>query len=307
MPNKIALISPHFESHIPVTLFHGDRLDLIQQIKDTGDQATLIVTSPPYNVGKEYEQNLAFDDYVEQQRATITACVDILAENGSICWQVGHSIQGSGREKEAFPLDLVLYPIFKDLGLTLKNRIVWTFGHGLHESLRFSGRHETILWFVKSADYVFNLDPVRVPQKYPGKRHFRGAKKGQISGNPAGKNPSDVWDMPNVKSNHVEKTGHPCQFPVGLVERLILALTNPGELVFDPYIGSGTTAAAAVLHGRRAAGADIDADYLATAAERVQLAAQGTLPFRAMNKPIHTPNPNTAVATVPDEWREGDG
>jgi DNA modification methylase len=110
--------------------------------------------------------------------------------------------------------------------------------------------------------------------------------------------------MPNVKSNHVEKTGHPCQFPVGLVERLILSLTNPGDLVFDPYVGSGTTAAAAVLRGRRAAGADIDADYLAIAAERVQQAAQGTLPLRDMNKPLHTPDPNTAVANIPDEWRD---
>ena len=298
------LITTKYDSKSAVTLYHGDRLDLIQQIKASSDQATLIVTSPPYNIGKAYEKNLPFEDYVEQQRATITACVDILAENGSICWQVGHSIQGSGREKEAFPLDLVLYPTFKDCGLMLKNRIVWTFGHGLHESLRFSGRHETILWFVKSADYVFNLDPVRIPQKYPGKRHFRGAKKGQISGNPAGKNPGDVWDMPNVKANHVEKTGHPCQFPVGLVERLILALTNPGDLVFDPYIGSGTTAAAAVLHERRVAGADIDADYLATAADRVEQSAQGTLPMRAMNKPVYKPDPNTSIASIPDEWHD---
>ena len=291
--------------HASVTIFHGDRLDLIQQIRESGDQATLIVTSPPYNIGKEYEENIDFETYIEQQRETIAACVEILAENGSICWQVGHYIEDSGIEKEAFPLDLILYPVFKSFGLKLKNRIVWTFGHGLHENSRFSGRHETILWFVRSDDYIFNLDAVRVPQKYPGKRAFRGKNKGQLSGNPDGKHPADVWDMPNVKSNHIEKTDHPCQFPIGLIERLILALTNPDDLVLDPYLGSGTTAAAATMHGRRVAGADIEIDYLKIATRRVRQAFSGNLPYRDLNKPVYEPDPNSSVASVPQEWLEG--
>jgi len=300
------VISDTYAAGNRATLVHGDRLDLIHQIQDSGDKATLIATSPPYNIGKEYEDTLDFEIYIQQQEETIAACVEILADTGSICWQVGHYIDGNGATKEAYPLDLVLYPIFKSLGLKLKNRIVWTFGHGLHEKTRFSGRHETILWFVKSNDYIFNLDPVRVPQKYPGKRSFRGENKGKLSGNPNGKNPSDVWDMPNVKSNHVEKTEHPCQFPIALVERLILALTHPDDLVFDPYVGSGTTTAAAVMRDRRAAGVDVDAEYLNIAKERMQQAANGTLPYREMNKPLHKPDPNTAVASVPMEWLTSD-
>lgn len=299
---KPLMISGTYSPEADVTLYHGDRLDLLCQIEQSGNQARLIVTSPPYNVGKEYEQTTDLDTYVEQQRQTIAACVEILADDGSICWQVGHYIDGKSESKEAFPLDLVLYPVFKSFGLTLKNRIVWTFGHGLHENTRFSGRHETILWFVKSDRFVFNLDPVRIPQKYPGKRSFRGANKGKPSGNPAGKNPGDVWDMPNVKSNHIEKTGHPCQFPVGLVERLILALTHEGDLVVDPYVGVGSTPAAAVLRNRRAAGADTESRYLEVATQRVKQAHSGTLPYRDMNKPVYEPNPNTAVASLPEEW-----
>lgn len=295
-------IVDHYHPEAEATLYHGDRLGLIGEIRQSGDRATLIVTSPPYNVGKAYEDKLDFEVYLEQQRETIAACVEILADNGSICWQVGHYIQGSGAGKEAFPLDIALYPIFKSVGLKLKNRIVWTFGHGLHEKTRLSGRHETILWFVKSDGYIFNLDPIRIPQKYPGKRAFRGSNKGKPSGHPDGKNPADVWDMPNVKSNHVEKTEHPCQFPIGLVERLVLALTNPRDLVLDPYIGSGTTAAAAIMHERRAAGADTEADYIEIARYRIEQAFDGTLPYRDMNKPVYEPDPNTSVASVPGEW-----
>jgi len=299
-------IAAEYTSESDIVLYHGDRLELIDQIARSGDEARLIITSPPYNIGKEYEDNHHFDDYLEQQRETIGACVDILAENGSICWQVGHYIEGSGVNKEVFPLDLVLYPIFKSFGLKLKNRVVWTFGHGLHEKHRLSGRHETILWFVKSDYYIFNLDPIRVPQKYPGKRSFRGQNKGKLSGNPKGKNPSDVWDMPNVKSNHVEKTEHPCQFPLGLVERFVLGMTNPGDLVLDPYLGAGTTVAAAVRCQRRVAGSDIVSDYLEIARQRAVQAALGTLPYRDVNKPVYTPDPNTAVASMPDEWKDAE-
>lgn len=301
-PRGQITVESSYNSDADVVLYHGDRLDLLKQIKESGDRVNLIVTSPPYNIGKEYESELPLREYVRMQKETIAACVAILADTGSICWQVGHFIDGTSKTKEAFPLDLVLYPIFKSLGLILKNRIVWTFGHGLHEQARFSGRHETILWFVKSGDYVFNLDPVRIPQKYPGKRAFRGANKGKPSGNPAGKNPSDVWDIPNVKSNHIEKTEHPCQFPIGLVERLVLALTNEGDLVVDPYLGVGSTAVAAVMHSRRTAGSDIEDRYLDIARQRVLQAANGTVPYRDMNKPIYEPDLNSSVANTPKEW-----
>lgn len=260
-----------------------DNLKFMRKLED--ESMHLIVTSPPYNLGKEYEEKRSLDIYVEEQMACIAEAVRLLHPRGSICWQVGNHVQ----KGEIFPLDILLYPIFKKSGLQLRNRIVWTFGHGLHCQNRFSGRHETILWFTKSDDYTFNLDPVRVPSKYPEKKHFKGPKKGTISSNPLGKNPADVWDIPNVKSNHVEKSDHPCQFPVGLVERLVLALTNKGDSVLDPYIGVGSSAIAALKHERNAFGCDLDKDYIATAWERIHALRAGTLRTRPMNKPVYDP------------------
>jgi adenine-specific DNA-methyltransferase len=193
-----------------------------------------------------------------------------------------------------------LYDCFKENGLRLRNRIVWHFGHGLHCSNRFSGRYETINWFTKSDDYVFNLDAVRVPQKYPGKRHFKGPKRGEYSGNPLGKNPSDVWEIPNVKSNHVEKTEHPCQFPVALVQRLVLSMTNEGDIVFDPFMGVGTTAVAAIVNGRRAAGAENVKRYYDLAVERIRQAFVGELRIRP-DKPVYKPPKNTSLTINPWE------
>ena len=267
-----------------VTLYPGDTRKLLAQIPS--DSVKLIVTSPPYNVGKEYEIVKNIWEYLKEQEEIIKECVRVLSPNGSICWQVGNYVDNG----EVYPLDILFYPIFKRLGLKLRNRIIWHFGHGLHCSNRLSGRHETILWFTKSDDYDFNLDPIRIPQKYPGKKHFKGPNKGKLSGNPLGKNPSDVWEIPNVKSNHVEKTLHPCQFPVELIERLVLSMTKKGDLVVDPFMGVGTTAVAAIRHGRKVAGADIERKYLKVAAERVALESKGRLKTREMGKPIYDPN-----------------
>jgi adenine-specific DNA-methyltransferase len=190
---------------------------------------------------------------------------------------------------EVFPLDAVLYPVFKSFGLKLRNRIVWHFGHGLHCSRRLSGRHETILWFTRGDDYRFNLDAIRVPSKYPGKKHFKGPRAGELSGNPLGKNPTDVWDIPNVKSNHVEKTIHPCQFPVELVERLVLALTDRGDAVLDPYMGVGSAVIAAEKHGRIGIGCDIVPEYVEIARRRLGELRAGLLRTRPMNRPVYDP------------------
>lgn len=267
------------------TLFLGDRLDFLKTLPS--ESARLVVTSPPYNLGKEYERRvMRLDDYLSAQAETIAECVRVLDARGSICWQVGNHLAGP---QQIVPLDIVLYPLFVQHGLKLRNRVIWHFEHGLHCSKRLSGRYETILWFTKGDDYIFNLDPIRVPQKYPGKRYFRGEKAGQLSCNPLGKNPGDVWIFPNVKHNHIEKTIHPCQYPVELVERLVLSLTEPGDMVIDPYIGVGTTAVAAVLHGRRAAGADTDEEYLEVARERVTSAMEGSIRTRPMDRPVYQP------------------
>lgn len=276
-------IGNSFDPEADVILHHGDCLELLQKMPP--GFARLVVTSPPYNIGKSYEKRLDLDVYLTQQQRVIKECVRILANDGSLCWQVGNYVD----KGQIIPLDVKIYPICEALGLKLRNRIIWQFGHGLHASKRFSGRYETILWFTKADSYVYNLDEIRVPQKYPQKKHFRGPKKGQLSGNPLGKNPGDIWEMPNVKANHPEKTVHPCQYPVELVERLVLALTNPDDWVVDPFIGVGSTAVAALLHGRKCAGADIVKDYLEAAKERLRLLSRGKLKVRPMGKPIYEP------------------
>lgn len=277
-------ISKIFDPTADFILHEGDTKELLQNIPD--DFVKLVVTSPPYNLGKPYENKMEIEDYLKQQKKVISECVRVLKDDGSICWQVGNYVENG----EIIPLDILLYPIFSDLGLHLRNRIIWHFGHGLHATKRFSGRYEVILWFTKSDNYTFNLDDVRIPQKYPDKKHFKGPKKGQLSGHPLGKNPSDVWEIPNVKANHVEKTIHPCQFPVELIERLVLALTNEGDWILDPFIGVGTTAIAALMHSRKAIGAEIIPEYIQIAKERIHGAEKGILRVRPMDRCVYDPN-----------------
>lgn len=246
----------------------------------------LVVTSPPYNIGKAYEKRRSLETYLDAQARVIAESVRLLHPQGSICWQVGNHITADG---EVVPLDVILYRLFKDHGLFLRNRIVWHFEHGLHCTRRFSGRYETILWFTKGGDYSFNLDPVRVPSKYPNKKYFKGPRLGQVSGNPLGKNPSDVWVIPNVKNNHIEKTNHPCQFPVELVERLVLALTHEGDKVLDPYVGVGSSVIAALMHDRVGYGCDVVDEYIEIAVDRVRALRAGRLKTRPMGKPVYDP------------------
>jgi len=301
-----------FDLDNDVVLYPGSVEDFLPTLPNR--LVRLIITSPPYNLGKEYEDTTSIDEYLEAQSDIIRSLGDVLADNGSICWQVGNYVE----ESEIFPLDVFYYHIFKKHGYRLRNRIIWHFGHGLHTSKRFSGRYETILWFTKSDDYVFNLDLVRVPAKYPGKRHFKGKKKGLPSGNPKGKNPSDVWEIiqqdwecglweiPNVKARHVEKTIHPCQFPIELVERCVLALTNEGDWVFDPYAGVGSTLIAAAMHNRRAIGSEKESTYIEIARERIQKSLSGKLRTRPLGKPVYQPKPTEKVAQVPKEWLGND-
>ena len=259
-------------------------LDFMRPLKD--GSMKLIVTSPPYNIGKSYERRTGLEAYVKGQAQVIAECVRLLHPQGSICWQVGNHVQ----KGEIFPLDIVLYHLFKDHGLKLRNRIIWHFEHGLHCTNRLSGRHETILWFTKSDDYTFDVDPIRVPSKYPKKKYFKGPKVGQLSGNPLGKNPGDMWILPNVKNNHVEKTIHPCQFPIELVERLVLSMTEKGDNVFDPYMGVGSSVIAAMLHDRTGYGCDVVKKYVDVAWQRVHQLRAGTLQTRPRNKPIYDPS-----------------
>jgi len=306
---KPKIIEDHFHPNADLVLYHGDVRDFVASLPD--NFVSLIITSPPYNLGKDYEDRVSIERYLETQAEVIAELYRVLREDGSICWQVGNFVE----DGEVYPLDILYYAIFKRLNLHLRNRIIWHFGHGLHATKRFSGRYETILWFTKSDRYVFNLDAVRVPSKYPGKRHFKGPNKGKPSGNPLGKNPSDVWeilvqdwesalwDIPNVKANHPEKTIHPCQYPVELVERCVLALTNEGDWVFDPYVGVGTSLIAAVMHNRRAMGSEKEATFVEIARNRLMAYFGGALKLRPMGKPVYTPTGREKVSQIPDEWK----
>jgi adenine-specific DNA-methyltransferase len=303
-------IENRFSPNADMVLYHGDVKEFIATIPDKS--VSLIVTSPPYNLGKDYEDRVSIEKYLETQSQVIAQLYRILREDGSICWQVGNFVQSG----EVYPLDVLYYPIFKRHNLFLRNRIIWRFGHGLHASKRFSGRYETLLWFTKSDDYIFTLDAVRVPSKYPGKRHFKGPNRGKPSGNPLGKNPSDVWevllkdweealwDIPNVKANHPEKTIHPCQYPIELVERCVLALTHEGDWVFDPYAGVGTSLIAALMHNRRAMGSEKESEYVKIARERLRSFFNGTIRIRPIDKPVYQPTGNEKVAQIPDEWKD---
>lgn len=297
MTRPIEIIK-NFDRSARAVVFDGGCLELLKQIPDSSLQ--LVATSPPYNIGKAYETRLSLERYVDQQRGVIEECVRTLRPTGSICWQVGNYVDGG----EIIPLDTILFPVFRELKLKMRNRIIWHFEHGLHCSRRFSGRYETIIWFTKSDEYVFNLDSVRVPQKYPGKKYFKGPKAGKYSCNPLGKNPGDLWVIPNVKSNHVEKTAHPCQFPVELIERLVLALTDEDDWVFDPFLGTGTTIVAATRHGRRGAGAETIPNYREIARNRIVEESLGNLRTRPMAKPVFDPaHAGASLRTAP--WLNG--
>lgn len=265
-------------------LQQGDALEFLRRLPRR-PLFDLVLTSPPYNIGKSYEQRQELSAYLSWQEQIIKELHPRLLDTGSICWEVGNYVENG----TITPLDIELAPIFRRLEMQLRNRIVWRFGHGMHCQRRFSGRYEVIMWYTKTDSYVFDLDPVRIPAKYPGKRHFRGPKKGQYSGHQLGKNPEDVWDIPNVKSNHVEKTIHPCQFPVGLAERLVLSLTKANGLVFDPFAGVATSGVAAALHDRRFWGVELIGEYVRIGRERISLALAGKLPYRPHDKPIMDP------------------
>jgi len=305
----MADISHSYSNDQRIVLHLGDALQFLKSIPN--DTVQLIISSPPYNIGKEYETKTSIENYLREQEPVMAELVRILSSKGSLCWEVGNFVQNS----EIFPLDVFYYKIFKGKGLKLRNRVIWQFGHGLHASKRFSGRYETVLWFTKGDEYIFNLDDVRVPAKYPGKTYYKGPNHGKPSGNPLGKNPSDiwqlvseewadeVWNIPNVKSNHPEKTIHPCQFPIELVERFVIALTNEDDWVLDPYCGVGSAMIAGLKHNRRAMGCDKEATYIDIARERITDLYSGMLRMRPLGKQVYIPTGREKVSQVPDEWK----
>jgi DNA modification methylase len=288
-------ISNSFEEDSSIVIATKDSLEEIKNLPN--EKFKLILTSPPYNIGKSYETQTKLDVYLEWQENILVELVRILHSNGSLVLQVGTFVNNG----EMFPLDFYFYPICKKLGLQLRNRIVWHFEHGLHSTKKLSGRYEVLLWFTKTKDYTFNLDSIRVPSLYPDKKHFKGPKKGQLSGNPLGKNPSDFWeiienefekgifDVPNVKNAHPEKTEHPCQFPVEIAERCVLAFTDEDDWILDPFGGVGSTLIASIKNNRKAMSIDRDEKYSNIATQRVCDFFNGNLKLRKIGTPISKP------------------
>lgn len=238
-------------------------MDLLANLPD--ETIDLITSSPPYNIGKEYENRSPLKIYLGEQSKVLAECYRVLKKTGSIFWQVGsYSYKGT-----LTPLDIKFFPIFEEMGMLPINRIVWLRQHGLQAKNKLSCRHETILWFAKSMDYKFNLDNIRVPQKYQNKKHYKGVNKGKLSCHPDGKNPGDVWAFRNVKHNHEEQTIHPCQFPEDLISRIILSVTDHNDVVFDPYMGTGTVPMAAKEHQRHYLGTEIEKKYYDVAVRRL--------------------------------------
>jgi adenine-specific DNA-methyltransferase len=309
---KIKFIqSDTYTKESDVMFLKGDCLKTLKKIPN--DSIHLIVTSPPYNLQKEYEEKQNLNVYLESMSPIIKELFRILHPEGSICWQVGNYVE----KGEIFPLDILYYDIFKKYNFKLRNRIIWHFNHGLHGRKRLSGRYETMLWFTKSDKYTFNLDKIRIPSKYPGKRNYKPGKNyGKPSGNPLGKNPSDYWEIlineweigfweiPNVKSNHPEKTLHPCSFPIELVERCIFGFTNEQDIVLDPFSGVGSAIIAAIMNNRKAIGCEIHEDYILASKKRVKMLEDGVLPYRPLGKKIHQPTGKEKVSQVPIEWEK---
>lgn len=281
------------------TLFTGDCLELIRKMPDASVDLTL--TSPPYCMGKEYEDSRSVEDFIAAHKKILPEIVRITRDGGSICWQTGYHV----KERSVYPLDFAIFDILKNSkAIALRNRVIWTFGFGQNPALRFSGRHETVLWFTKGDNYSFDLDAVRVPQKYPGKRHYKGSRKGEFSCNPKGKNPGDVWEIPNIRSGHIEKSGHPCQFPVAIAERLVRALCPKLGVVFDPYSGSASTGVAAAINECRFIGAEMNEEYQEIARTRLCSAYGGTAKFRPVEQPLYIASPGEAVARRPSEFMQ---
>ena len=223
------------------------------------------ITSPPYNIGKIYEHVMPLQDYVSWLEGISHSIYKLTKPNGSYLLNVGYlSVPDKGR---AVPITYLLWdktPFF------LNQEIVWNYGAGVSAKKYLSPRNEKILWYVKNKDnYVFNLDAIRDPNvKYPNQK-----KNGKLRCNTIGKNPSDVWEIAKVTSGRdrssEERTAHPAQFPEDLIKRLMLGFTNEGDLILEPFLGSGTVGAVAVEHNRRFVGFEIDASYCEIAKRRI--------------------------------------
>lgn len=231
------------------TLICGDAATKMAGLR--AESIDLIIADPPYNLGKNYGNNIDLKNRAEYQAFTqswLREAVRLLKPGGSLYCFMG--------VKFIARLYLILE---EDFGLTSQGWITWHYTQGMGRKKGFSPRHEDILWFSKGEDAQFNLDDVRVPQKYYRKRN-----------NMAGANPGDVWQFSHVHYCAAERLPHPTQKPEALIERIVRASSNPGDVVLDPFLGSGTTVRVATVLNRAATGIEINPDYIEMARNRLK-------------------------------------
>lgn len=234
-------------------------LDFMDGLPD--DSVDLFVTSPPYNQGKPYEGRMHFHYFLGWMLQFLSECCRTLKPGGVLCLQVGATKDDRGIN---YPLDQLLGGHLRSMpDMVYQNTVRWIIPHGLTPNRRLAERNEAVLVFSKGEPKTFNAGAARRPQKNPGKRAFKGPKKGQLSGSPLGAHPTDVWDdIPTVRHNHPERTGHEAQFPVKLAKQCVNLYSMPGDLVVDPFSGSGTVNAACVEAGRSFTGCDLSFEDL---------------------------------------------
>jgi adenine-specific DNA-methyltransferase len=245
-------------------VYRGDCLEFLEQLPRA--KIPLTVTSPPYNIGKCYEDVQEIDEYLAWCAKWAKRIHESTTDQGAFWLNLGY-LALPDRAK-AIPIP---YLLWDKIPFFLQQEVVWNYGAGVATKYSFSPRNEKFLWYVKDANtFTFNLDDVRDQDvKYPNQR-----KNGKLRCNPLGKNPSDVWQIPKVTSganrSSKERMPHPAQFPTAVVERIIKACSNPGDLVLDPFMGSGSLAEAALKTGRQALGFEIRHDYVEVTAKRLR-------------------------------------
>lgn len=224
-----------------IKLLCGDAVELFKGIED--DSIDVVVADPPYNLGKNYGNNhdlKGFDEYLEFTKLWLSEAKRVLKPSGTIYVFMGVRFIS------------YLYDILdRDLGMFFNSWIVWHYTQGLGKTKGFSPRHDDILMFTKSKNFIFNLNNVRVPQKYyRARNNMRGA------------NPGDVWKFSHVHYCNPNRQNHPTQKPEGLIERMVLASSNKNNTVLDPFSGSGTTLRVCQQLNRNAIGFELNPEYI---------------------------------------------
>ena len=253
-----------FYSESGFILYCGDCTEFLETLKGSDLKVNLTVTSPPYNIGKEYETKTSVESYVNWCSKWISQVYDLTSDTGSFWLNLGYFEVPNKCLCVPIP-----YLLWDKSPFYMLQEIVWQYGAGVASKRRLSPRNEKWVYYAKNPlEYTFNLDDIRDPNvKYPNQK-----KNGKYRCNPLGKNPSDVWEIPKVTTginrSSKERTGHPAQFPLAVVERIILASSNQTELILDPFAGSCSVGVASLGLGRLFLGFEARSDYCEMAVER---------------------------------------